>query len=355
MLTDPNEVIELPGGADPEWIHPNSGEMGYYRWNVGAERMLEMIEVAQDTFTPRERVAMVEQVSAQMRAGRITGGQYLAATTTLMNDKHPEVVNTSLGNLGEVRGAFVTAELMPAFRAWVRESVSPLVERYGLTPKDGEDEGVSLVRPSLIAWMGNWGADPETRAFAREVTDSYLADRQSVDGSIAGVCLRVAAIEGDWKLYNTYKKEFEAATVPAERQRFLSALGRFQDWSMQEAALDFALSGELRPQELFSIPQGVGMNSWDDPSRMWDWFVKNYDRIVELMPPQFKTYMPFFAGGCEEERLVAAREFFAVEEHQAPGQDRIMERVSEGVMECVELRRREGPTVAEFLVERESR
>ena len=34
----------------------------------------------------------------------------------------------------------------------------------------------------------------------------------------------------------------------------------------------------------------------------------DYDRIVELMPPQFKTYMPFFAGGCEEERLVAARD-----------------------------------------------
>jgi alanyl aminopeptidase len=355
MLTEPSEVIELPGGADPEWIHPNSNETGYYRWDVGPEKLLEMVAIAQETFTPRERVAMVEQVSAQMRAGRITGGDYLEATTVLLNDEHPEVVNTALGNLGEVRMAFVTAELMPAFRAWVRHSVGPLVERYGLTPQEGEDESVSLVRPSLITWMGNWGADPEVRAFAREVTEAYLADRQSVDGSIAGPCLRIAAIDGDWRLYNTFKKEFAAASVPAERARFLSALGRFQNWSMQEAALDFTLSGELRPQELFTIPQGVGMNSWEEPGRMWNWFVENYDRIVELMPPQFKTYMPFFAGGCEEERLVAAREFFAIEEHQAPGQDRIMERVAEGVMECVNLRRREGPTVQQFLVERESR
>jgi alanyl aminopeptidase len=355
MLTESNEVIELPGGADPEWIHPNSGEMGYYRWDVGAEKLIEMIEVAQENFTPRERVALVEQVSAQMRAGRITGGQYLAASTKLMNDEHPAVVNTALGNLGEVRMAFVTAEIMPAFRSWVRETVGPLIERYGLTPQDGEKEGVSLLRPGLISWMGNWGADPEVRAFAREITDAYLADRQSVDGSISGVCLQVAAIDGDWKLYNTFKKEFEAASVPAERSRLLSALGRFDDWSMQEAALELTLSGELRPQELFTIPQGVGASSWDDPARMWNWFVKNYDRIVELMPPQFKTYMPFFAGGCEEERLVAAREFFAIEDHQAPGQDRIMERVAEGVMECVDLRRREGPTVTEFLVDQQSR
>jgi hypothetical protein len=32
-----------------------------------------------------------------------------------------------------------------------------------------------------------------------------------------------------------------------------------------------------------------------------------------------------------------------------------MERVAEGVMECVDLRRREGPTVEQFLLERESR
>jgi hypothetical protein len=245
--------------------------------------------------------------------------------------------------------AFVTPDLMPSFRAWVRENVGPALERYGLEAREGEPEDVSLVRPSLIAWMGNWGENPEVRAFAREKVDAYLADRDAVDASIAGTCINVAAVEGDWRLYNAYRKAFEEAKIPAERARFLSGMGRFTNWAMQEAALDFTLSGELRPQELFTIPQGVGMNSWDKPGRMWDWFVANYDRIVELMPPQFKTYMPFFAGGCEEERLVAAREFFAVEEHQAPGQDRIMERVAEGVKECADLRRREGPTIAAYL------
>jgi alanyl aminopeptidase len=355
MMREPTQIIELPGGADPVWIHPNSEEMGYYRWNVGAEKLMAMIEIAQDRFSPRERVALVGQVSAELRAGRINGGSYLAATTILMRDEHPEVLNTALSNLGEVRAAFVTPEIMPAFRAWVGASVGPAVERYGLTPRKGEDEAVSLVRPSLISWMGNWGEDVEVRVFASEVTEAYLADRQSVDASIAGACINVAAIDGDWKLYNAYKQSFEEATVPAERARFLSGMGRFGNWSMQEAALDFTLSGNLRPQELFTIPIGVGMMSWENEDRMWSWFVENYDQIIELMPPQFKTYMPLFAGGCEEERLVAAREFFAVTDHQAPGQDRIMARVEEGTIECADLRRREGPTVQEFLLAHGSR
>lgn len=355
LLTDTEAVIELPDGTNPAWIHPNSEEMGYYRWDVGPEKLMEMIRISADTFSPRERVALVSQVSAQLRAGRINGGTYLAMTTILMQDPHPEVLRTALGNLGEVRQAFVTPELMPAFRSWVRDSVGPAIDRYGLKKGPNEDEAVSLLRPSLITWMGGWGEDPEVRRFAREVTDRYLADRNSTDASITGACMNVAAIEGDWKLYNAYKKGFEHATLPAERSRFLGALGQFTDWSMQEAALDFALSGDLRPQELFTIPRGVATNSWDQPSRMWDWFVANFDRIVELMPPQFKTYMPFFASGCEEERLVAAREFFAVKEHQAPGQDKMLARVEEGVVDCADLRRREGPTVAEFLQDRSSR
>ncbi|RKZ13934.1 hypothetical protein DRQ53_10675 [bacterium] len=355
LLTGPSEIIELPDGANPEWIHPNSEEMGYYRWEVDPAQLMEMIAISVDEFSPRERVALVSQVSAQLRAGRINGGDYLAMSTALMQDPHPEVLNTALGNLGEVRQAFVTPELMPAFRSWVRQNVGPAVELYGLTPGEDEAEGVSLLRPSLIAWMGNWGEDPEVRLFARQVADSYLQDPDLVDASIAGACLRVAAIDGDWKLYNAYKKAFEAATVPAERSRYLAGLGRFAKPAMQDAALALALSGDLRPQELFTIPMGVGMHSWEQPDRMWTWFVANYDRIIELMPPQFKTYMPFFAGGCEEERLVAAREFFAIEEHQAPGQDRIMERVSEGVIECADLRRREGPTVEEFLLDQSSR
>jgi alanyl aminopeptidase len=355
LLSDESEIIELPGATDPEWIHPNADETGYYRWDVGPDKLMEMVELSATTFSVRERVALVGQVSAQMRAGRISGGEFLHATTVLLEDPHPEVLNSALRNLGEVRMAFVTPELMPEFRRWVQDHVGPALDRYGLSPRPGEEEAVSLVRPRLLEWAGIWGADPEVREFARVAVDSYLSDRNAVDASIAGSCIEIAAIEGDWRLYNAYRSAFEQAEVPAERSRFLSGLGYFGNWSMQEAALDYALSGDLRPQELFTIPRGVGMMAWDSPGRMWDWFVAHYDQIVELMPPQFKTYMPYFAGGCDEERLVAAREFFAVEDHQAPGQDRMMARVAEGVSECADLRRREGPSVREFLLAEGSR
>ena len=349
LLTEPTQIVELPQGADPEWIHPNTDERGYYRWDVGTESLLNLIERSAEVLSPRERVALVSQLSAQLDAGRLGGGDYLRACGLLAKDPRPEVLSASLGSLAKVRAAFVTAEEMPAFRAWVSDVCRPALERFGLTPREGEDEAVNLARPALITWLGRWGGDEEVRAFARDVASRYLEDRDSVDPSIAGACLSVAAIDGGWRLYNEYKTAFEEATVPAERSRFLGALGDFSDKAMQDAALHYALNGPLRPQELFTIPQSVAMGSTDRPDRLWNWFVENYDQIVEKMPPAFKAYMPYFAGGCEEERLVAAREFFAQPEHQAPGQERQLERVAEGVRECVELRGREGESVRAFL------
>ena len=56
---------------------------------------------------------------------------------------------------------------------------------------------LTLAIPVLAAAAESLGADGFLAAYeVREVTDAYLADRQSVDGSISGVCLRVAAIDG---------------------------------------------------------------------------------------------------------------------------------------------------------------
>jgi alanyl aminopeptidase len=349
LLDQPRQVIDLPGGAHPQWLHPNAGEMGYYRWEVSPEMLLDLVRRSDELLDARERVALVGQLSAQLDAGRIGGGDYLAACERLLQDPRPEVVDSALSSLTKVRMAFVTAEEQPAFSGWVRQALRPAIERYGLVAREDEPEAVSLLRPALISWLGKWGRDEDVRTFARETTTRFLEDPDSVDPSITGSCLAVAAVDGDWKLYNTYKKRYEAAEVPRERTLFLNALGNFGDPTMQEAALYYALEGPVRPTEMFGIPMNVGMNSLDDPDRIWNWFTKNYDALMAKLPEMFGAYMPYFAGGCDEQRLIAAREFFDQPEHKVVGQDKTMKQVAEGVMDCVQLRGREGESVRAYL------
>jgi hypothetical protein len=59
--------------------------------------------------------------------------------------------------------------------------------------------------------------------------------------------------------------------------------------------------------------------------------------------------MPFFAAGCSQERLDAAKAFFADPEHQGPGSQKQMARITELVGDCVDLRQREGDAAARYL------
>jgi alanyl aminopeptidase len=350
LLTEPVETVELPSSGELEWIHPNADEKGYYHWSLAPERLRELAENSLEIMDTRERVGFVGQVSALLSAGQIDGATYLEVIAPLARDPQPEVVSAMLSSLGLVRVAFVTPDLENAFAAYVQSMLSPAREQFGLTPREGESEAAALLRPQLVSWLGKYGQDPEVLAYAKEVTASYMETRSAPDPQVVSACLQIAAMDGDWTLYNAYKKGFEAATVPAERQRFLNAMGWFRQDTMMKAALSYTLKGELRPQELFSIPRGIGMSGDHGAALLWDWMTTNYDVLMERVPPVFAVYMPYFAMGCTDDRLEAARIFFAENgPHYMAGQEKELAKVSENVGNCISLRSREGGVVADYL------
>jgi alanyl aminopeptidase len=348
MLREETQIVELPGGATPEWIHPNAGERGYYHWNVTPQMLRDLAANSAERLDKRERVALVGHLSALLDSGDLDGGSYLEATGSLGGDPDAEVIDALLSSLGKVRAAFVTPDRREAFAGYVRHMLRPVADRYGYLPADGEPEAVNMFRPALLNWLGIQGRDPDVIAFAKDGASRYLEDSTSVPAQIAGICLRIAALDGDWKLYNTFKERFEAAEIPAERSRYLSAMGYFENPGIAKAALNYAIDGEARPQEMFSIIQGVGTLHGDE-GMVWDWFVASYDRMTARLPEMFKAYMPFFASGCNAQRLAVAEVFFADEDHRTNGTEDQLRKVAEGVGDCVGLREREGTAVAAFL------
>ena len=350
LLTQERQVVDLPSKGELAWIHPNDGETGYYRWDVAPAMLRRMAESAPEILTPRERVALPDNAQALLGAGRMDGPTFLDIVSELAADPRPEVVDAALSHLGTVRMAFVTPDQEEAFAAFVRRTLEPARRRFGLEPVAGEAEAVALLRPDLVSWLGKYGHDPEVIAFAKEITRAYLDDRASVDPEVVSACLQIAALDGDWVLYNAYKKGFEEASVPAERQRFLAALGWFRQEVMVKAALRYSLTGDLRPQERFTIPMGLGAAGDRERALLWEWMTTNYEQIMDFIPPMFAVYMPYFAAGCSADRLEAARVFFDPEgEHFVAGQEKELAKVSEMTGHCIGLREREGEAVAAYL------
>jgi hypothetical protein len=259
-------------------------------------------------------------------------------------------VKAVLSGLRGVRRAFVARGVEESFAAYVRRTLGPALERMGVDKRADEPEAVTALRPSLVDWLGDEGRDPQVREHAGRLARAWLTDPTSVDPSMAEVALQIAALDGDRALLEEYRKRFEAASIPAERARYLRALGAFRDPALVEEALSYTLKGPLRPQEVFAIPQRVAAQSPAQEERVYRWMTENYAALSSRMPPAVAaTYLPYFAGGCSAERLAAARAFFADPARNLPGTEAELAKVGEVVQSCVELRDREGRAVAAYL------
>jgi alanyl aminopeptidase len=346
--------IQLEVGGNVKWAMPNQGAYGYYRWSAPPEMLFEIASDPKENLDERERAVFLGNAHALLDAGEIGGDEYLTLLGTFARYPEPEIVNAVLDGLGGVSIAFITDDMRDAFGHYVRETLEPAYERYGMTPKDGEPEAATLVRPRLIRWLGGSGQHPEVRKACVELARAYEEDPTSIDASLAGPAIRIAAIEGSAEDFDHYLELGLKADVPADRARYLRALGHFEDPALQERVLGLIADGRLRPDEIFPVVQGVARTE-AGRDRLFKWMTENYDRIAERIPAMMMSYMPYFASGCSQKRLAAAEAFFSEPGHDISGTAKSLENVTEQVGDCVALRDREGAAVADYLSKLASR
>jgi alanyl aminopeptidase len=166
---------------------------------------------------------------------------------------------------------------------------------------------------------------------------------------VVGTALNLAARDGDLALFDSYRERFESTPIPSERARFLTALGNFRRSEAIEHALDYALTGPLRPQEILTIPNNMTEND-ELRERAWHWFRAGYKVIVRRVPPFYLPDLPRFAAGCDTSRAAEAQMFFGFPDPALSGTQEELAKVLEGNHDCSGLRGREQPAVARYLL-----
>jgi len=348
LLKDKEMTVALEGGGKPVWINPNAGPSGYYRWKVSADMMNRLAAAGPSAMNPVERAEYLGNALALLDGGLVHGDEYVRILPRFADDPNPEVISCLLDGLGTVRHVFVNKDLADPYAAYVRKMLAPSVARFGLTRREGESESVSLLRPTLIVTLADEGKDPAVGAFADSLAKAHLSSPGSVDPSLIPAALDVSAMRGNEALFADYKKRFEGAQVPAERSRYLTALGFFRDPKIVDQAVKYTLEGPLRPQELFAIPSVLG-STLEFEDVPFKWMTENFGTISSKLPPMYLVFMPLFAGGCSQERLEKAKVFFADPQHQVPGYEKELDKVADSVNDCASLRQREGALVSAYL------
>ena len=346
VLDKESEQVEIAGKVD--WVMPDQDGVGYYRWVVPHDMMMRIAKDPATTMSKRERTRFLGNARALLNAGEITGDEYLAIASSMASNPEPEILASVIDDLGSLKAPFVTTELEEPFSHYIRQTLAAARTRYGVEPRADDPESVRLLRPGLIAWLGGEGEDPEVITYCETAASAYMKDPGAIDATIAGSVLAVCAAHGDRARYEEFRARYEASTVPADKSRYLTALGKFEDPAIQDDVLQYALSPNIRPMDRWQLVSGL-FNSEAGRDKLYAWMTKNYDQLAAGLPVEFVSYFPYFVAGCEQQRLDAARKFFDDPKHKVDGTEANLSKVSEAITDCLSLREREGKAVASYL------
>lgn len=350
MLNQPEMLVEIEGLETIDWVMPDADGAGYYRWNTGDSAIAAIAPGADKILNDRERVAFLGNLGALLDAGAVGGDTYMKALGAFATDSEPFVVSAVISELDSVRNTFVTEDLTEEFSGYLKRTLSPAIERFGLDAKPTEDEAVAGFRPRLLYWLGVIAEEQQVVSWASKTVARYAEDPSSVDPSLAEVAVLIKAKHGDEVLFDQFVAAFETTDNPTARSIYLNALGGFEAPAIRTKALAYALAGPLRSNEIFNIPNQLRKTETGTDLVM-DWLLNNYTEVTTRMPPIWLPFMPLVGSGCDIERVEKAKVFFAQPEIKVDGTDKQMAKVEAGVLDCAALRKREGEKVRAYLKE----
>jgi aminopeptidase N len=350
LLTEPSRTMKLAGACVP-WVFANAGGRGYYRTLYPAEMLRAMAPHVETDLTAPERLVLLDDEWALVRAGRQNAGDYLTLAAGYGHEHISGVLGEVTRRLGVISQDLTTAANKPALQAFARSLLRPLFDEtgFGTSPNDS-DEKRSL-RAVLIGALGTFADDRDVVARSRAALDRALEGGPALDSTVAGAIVRAAATHGDAKLFDALGAAADRATSPEEQYRYLFALGAFTDPALIDRGLQRVLSTQLRSQDT-SLYLGQFLANPDARVRAWAFIKQNWTPL--------EPKIAIFGGDSNLVRSLGAfcdapaRDDIAAffKAHPMPGAARTLTQTVETINNCIALREKQTAAVATWLASR---
>ena len=183
---------------------------------------------------------------------------------------------------------------------------------------------------------------------AGTLIQQYMKDPTSVDPTLAGAVVSVAARHGSPELYQQYKAQLQKAKSPQQYYRFFYGMAEFPQPTLVKQTLESTLTPEVRGQDLYIL-----INLLENPSSQnmtWDFMRQNFDQIAKKTGGGLGGVGVFLYGAqgfCTTEKANELKQFF--DQHSFPGTERGQKKAMESINACVDLGNQERTQLAAWL------
>ncbi len=261
-------------------------------------------------------------------------------------DNYTVLVEIATG-LSKLSKILAGTDLSPQLDKFTRNLFSPLAEKLTWNKKPNENYSDALLRPLALSMAGESGDE----AVIREAKNKFnsLMRGAHVEPDIRGTVYRLAVMNGGIKEYNFLINKYKSEPLHEEKNRIGSALGSFKDKKILKQVCEFALSKDVRVQDVVGIISVVGANP--NGREIWLSFImKNWKILVSQYGDGGHTLsriVKAISSSAKEKHFKTFKKFFTI--HDAPGAKRSIEQVLERLEGNILWLKRDKKIIEKFL------
>ncbi|HEV2620300.1 MAG TPA: M1 family aminopeptidase, partial [Acidobacteriaceae bacterium] len=333
-------VMDIPGAG----VDANADDKGYYRTEYSRALLHQLEAGAEGSLSVPERIGMVGDQWALVRAGQETVGEFLDLVLALKQDASAKVMDLALGDVETVESKIATEEERRRMAAVVRRELGPV---YAAMKKPKrESPGHADLREALFEALGR-AQDPDVLADAKAITQQVFAGKKLSDPELADAAVALATTNGDSDTYDGLLKVAANATDPHLQAAALGSLTRFESPKLVARTLDYAVSDAVRSQDSWTLLVLL-LEQRETQAQAWEYVQQHWPEITRKLTASSRTRIVEAAGAfCTVEQRDQAATFFR--SHEAGSSRRALHRSLDRIDECMQLRAAQEPALRSWL------
>ena len=323
----------------------NAGDKGYYRTAYPKPEFAALSASAETALTPPERIGLLGDRWALMRAGQASVGDFLDLVLALKADPSADVADSALGRVGVIENQIATDADRERLDAVVRREFGPVYAALG-GPKHHEDFDHAELRQTLFEALGQ-AKDPGVLAEAADLMQQLFAGKKPSDPTLGDAAVVLSARTGSPEMYDRLMRATHTASDPDFREAALHVLTRFQAPDLVQKTLEYALSDDVRSQDAWTL-LALLLERRETQDQAWKFITTHWAEIEKKSTESSGVRIVEAAGSfCTVERRQEVASFF--KEHKVESSERAVAKSLESIDGCVALRQTQGPQLRNWL------
>jgi len=256
----------------------NSGRHGFYRTRYDNELTYSLRSLIKEKkFNHVDRWAIQNDLYSFSKIGLDKIETYLDFVKAYYDEENYLASVDVAGNLYALYLLTFDKEFAHIIKKHVFDYFAQIFDRLGWDRKVGEKHTDTLLRGFVISILGK--LDHESiNVEAQKRFELFLRNKQTLDPDLQDAVFSLVAWNGNANVHGRLVSFYRKSKTQEEKLRFLGALCDFKDDKLLQKTLQFALSKEVRSQNIHFPIIRVSGNPYGKKF-MWQWMKKNWKKL----------------------------------------------------------------------------